>query len=206
MNSTKGNFNQKKSLSYDITGDNMQNQEIHIVEKGQTLYSIAKQYQTTVKQLMELNQLHNTMIHVGQELKIKQSPSPSLKTQDNYQDFIKENLGIGTLKIHTIIGNTYIPIENVEIEVYQNFEGKKEIFFSGKTTENGQIDNIFLPCPPKRKDYQNQAATYQILATHPNFKSIIIENVYLYDGIKSIQKIEMLPIKNTNKKEDNNGK
>lgn len=43
----------------------------HIVQKGDTLYSISKKYNLTVKQLQELNALHDYTISIGQVLKIK---------------------------------------------------------------------------------------------------------------------------------------
>lgn len=44
---------------------------IHTVEKGETLYRLAKQYNTTVEQLKDLNELDNNTIIVNQELLIR---------------------------------------------------------------------------------------------------------------------------------------
>lgn len=164
----------------------------HTVKKGESLYSIAKQYQTTVKQLMELNGLNNTLIQVGEQLLI----STSLNKEEEsitYQMFQEENRGKGILKIQALIGDTYFPIANVKIEVSKTFQDGKQIFYSGYTEESGFIDSIVLPTPKKRKDYQNGAAIYQIDATHPAYQEKTIEEVFLYDGIKSIQKIELIP-------------
>lgn len=43
---------------------------IYTVEKGDTLYSIAKKYNINVKELMELNNLDSTMISINQQLSI----------------------------------------------------------------------------------------------------------------------------------------
>jgi flagellum-specific peptidoglycan hydrolase FlgJ/uncharacterized protein YlxP (DUF503 family) len=45
--------------------------KLHIVEKGETLYSISKKYNVTVSELQELNALSDTGISIGQELQIK---------------------------------------------------------------------------------------------------------------------------------------
>jgi hypothetical protein len=42
-----------------------------IIQKGDTLYSLAKRHGTTVQQLQELNQLEGTLLKIGQKLKIK---------------------------------------------------------------------------------------------------------------------------------------
>jgi membrane-bound lytic murein transglycosylase D len=43
----------------------------HRVARGETLFSIAKRYGTTVAQIKELNRLRNNVIHVGQRLTIE---------------------------------------------------------------------------------------------------------------------------------------
>ncbi len=43
---------------------------LYRVHKGDTLYKIAKRYETTVERIMRINHLRSTTIHVGQTLKI----------------------------------------------------------------------------------------------------------------------------------------
>jgi len=43
----------------------------HVVEKGETLYSISRQYFVSVAEIMEMNAMETTTIAVGQELKVK---------------------------------------------------------------------------------------------------------------------------------------
>ena len=47
------------------------NTDYYIVQKGDSLYSIAKQFNTTVNNLKELNNLNNNLINIGQNLKVK---------------------------------------------------------------------------------------------------------------------------------------
>ena len=44
----------------------------HTVKKGESLYSIAKNYNTTVEQIMKLNNLTSTNLSIGQVLKIRE--------------------------------------------------------------------------------------------------------------------------------------
>ena len=44
----------------------------YVVKKGDSLYSIAKQYNTDVATLIKLNNLHNNFLHEGQILKVKE--------------------------------------------------------------------------------------------------------------------------------------
>lgn len=46
-------------------------ENVHIVSKGETLYRIAKIYETTVEKLIQLNQLSSNTIEIGQEIKYR---------------------------------------------------------------------------------------------------------------------------------------
>lgn len=48
---------------------------IHVVQQGDTLYSLSRRYLTTVSELMKLNNLNNTGLAVGQQLRIKAQES-----------------------------------------------------------------------------------------------------------------------------------
>lgn len=47
------------------------NGSTHYVQKGDTLYSIAKRYNTTVEMLQRFNNLRGTEISIGQELTVE---------------------------------------------------------------------------------------------------------------------------------------
>ena len=46
----------------------MNNIDLYIVEKGDTLYNIAKKYNITYKELMNINNLTSTLINIGKQL------------------------------------------------------------------------------------------------------------------------------------------
>ncbi len=46
----------------------MNNIDIYIVTKGDTLYNIAKKYQTTWQELMRVNNMTSTLLHIGKQL------------------------------------------------------------------------------------------------------------------------------------------
>jgi len=45
--------------------------KVHIVEKGDTLYSISRKYYVSVPELMKMNRLNGTTLSIGQELTVK---------------------------------------------------------------------------------------------------------------------------------------
>lgn len=53
----------------DITDDEVDN-NIYVVQRGDSLYSISKKYKTTVQELIDLNNLENNTLSIGQKLKV----------------------------------------------------------------------------------------------------------------------------------------
>ncbi len=62
------NFSQ--TTDYDSTLE-IENSNFHVVKKGNTLYSLARDYNLTLEELKSLNNLHSNQIEIGQKLRIK---------------------------------------------------------------------------------------------------------------------------------------
>lgn len=81
INSLSSDFlslNQQLKLPISISTDsNNQNYQLYTVKSGDTLYSIASNYGMTVDQLVELNNLSNTTLEIGQLLKVFIMPEDS---------------------------------------------------------------------------------------------------------------------------------
>ena len=61
------------------SGTNPSNMFIYTVKKGDSLYNIAKKYNTTVKDIIALNGLKNTNLSIGQQLRIPEEYSESMQ-------------------------------------------------------------------------------------------------------------------------------
>jgi LysM repeat protein len=60
-----------KSEQESIVVKNISADKVHVVQKGDTLYSISKLYGITIDRLTELNQLNGVEISIGQVLKLE---------------------------------------------------------------------------------------------------------------------------------------
>ncbi len=80
---------------------------------------------------------------------IKSSNTELLKNNKDYQLFISQNPGTGTLKIRASSANEALPISNVKIIVSKKIGNDTIIFFEGQTDNSGMINNIKLPTPRK---------------------------------------------------------
>lgn len=57
----------------------MNNIDIYIVTKGDTLYNIAKKYQTTWQELMRMNNMTSTLLRIGKQLIVPGNNNKPLK-------------------------------------------------------------------------------------------------------------------------------
>lgn len=82
LNSLYGNLNSCVLDNGDTGVDNNGNTEVYIVKSGDTLYAIARRFNTTVDEIKRLNNLTSDTLQIGQQLII-----PTTKT-DNYFEYI----------------------------------------------------------------------------------------------------------------------
>ena len=71
-----------------ISGNNPSNMFIYTVKKGDSLYSIAVRYNTTVKAIQELNYLKNINLQIGQQLRIPEVYNESEISLPNYINYV----------------------------------------------------------------------------------------------------------------------
>ena len=60
----------KKSVS-EKSKNTIKQKQIHTVQKGDTLYSVSRKYDIPIDKLVEINQINDKTIYIGQKLKIK---------------------------------------------------------------------------------------------------------------------------------------
>ncbi len=111
-----------------------------------------------------------------------------------YQEFMKNNEGVGMLSIRAYGASEAVPIEGMNIEVSTMIdEDTKIIFFNGTTDSSGMIERLRLPAPILGSDnlIAPKWTVYNIKANYDgeeeNFK------VNLYDGICVQQIINIVP-------------
>ena len=110
------------------------------------------------------------------------------------EEFLRENSATGMLKIQAYRAREAYPVPNVRVEISHDFDSGERVFFSGVTDENGIIDNIELPAPPRENslefDSPDKVAVYKLRAALPGYEELV-RAVEIFDGIKTIQPLAM---------------
>lgn len=112
-----------------------------------------------------------------------------------YQNFRKNYMGIGGLKIRAYGANEAIPISGLRVVVSTVYENNKFIFFDGYTDSSGMINKIELPTPIGSLNdlVIPDSITYSIDAIYEPDNSEKIFNINLYDGVCVLQNIGIIP-------------
>ncbi len=70
-----------------------------------------------------------------------------LKSDAAYQEFLRENPGVGYLKVRASAANEAVPISGIQIKVSKLIGTNNVVFFRGETDYSGMINDIVLPAP-----------------------------------------------------------
>lgn len=129
---------------------------------------------------------------------------PVMATPVNtYADFLAKNSAKGQMKVQVSIAGT-IPLPNANVTVsVQLPDGERELY-NGYTDIDGIIDPIVLPAPPVSLSYDENGtvvpySVYTVRVTHPDFSPAEFRNAPVFDSIKSIQPVTLVPITENDK-------
>lgn len=117
---------------------------------------------------------------------------------EKHADYLKNNPGSGLLRIQVYTANQAFPLEDVEVKVYKEIDGKRVVFFNGVTDSSGIIDNINLPTKEVKKEVESasdiMSTDYIIEAKYP--KNGVAQDyiVSIYDDLKVIQPIKFASV------------
>lgn len=126
-------------------------------------------------------------------------PVPAPRKYKNYEDFLSRNPSSGFLKVQVSAADESFPISNALVEVVAKLEDGDRTMFTGYTDIDGIVDNIRLPAPNSSFSLEENNTTepyavYNITVSHPNFASSQYDNAPVFDSIKSVQPVELVPL------------
>lgn len=126
----------------------------------------------------------------------KTMPEPA----NNMQEFLQNNPGKGSLRVQTFASDKVFPVANATVKVTLPLQSGEEVVFEGLTDANGIVDNIPLSAPLKdlsqdpNSDGKVPFATYNVTVEHPRFATAKYLDIPIFDSVKSIQPVELIPL------------
>lgn len=129
------------------------------------------------------------------------TPKPSGETpfKPEYQEYIDENKGRGSLKIQASVAKDAFPIKDVFVDVSMIYKGKRYSLYNDSTDSSGIVNEIVLPSKLSAESQSPQTAPdsdtqYLISAYHPGFEAVVDCPVNIYDRVETILPISLNPL------------
>lgn len=105
---------------------------------------------------------------------------------------------VGYLIVSVSTARGAIPLENAAVTVYYEDKENSSVFSSMTTDRSGKTEKISLPAPSRElsetpgntKPY----ATYTVAVEKEGYYSVTNVGVPIFDGITSVQPVEMVPL------------
>ena len=120
---------------------------------------------------------------------------PIFRESQLYQNFIRENPGLGYLRIRAYAASQALPISGLRIIVSKIVDNNKIVFFDGVTNTSGIIEKINLPTPRLNNDNQVVPGTtaYDIEAIYKPDNIDRMYHVNMYENVYAVQNISVVP-------------
>lgn len=116
----------------------------------------------------------------------------------DYASFVRDHPAKGALRVQVSAANGAFPVSDASVEVSLILEDESVVLYNNVTDESGIVDNMPLPALPS--DYSQTSITagqsgteYNVSIFHPAFRDQEDVSVTIFDSIKTILPIDLLP-------------
>lgn len=121
------------------------------------------------------------------------------KSCTDLYNFLAQNTATGLLSVETYAADRVFGVGSARVMVFIPLESGNVTIYDGLTDNSGNTPQITLPAPPKdislhpEKSANGQTyAGYTILVEHPDYVRAVFFNVPIFEGIESIQPVQMI--------------
>ena len=113
---------------------------------------------------------------------------------------MNDQSGTGFLQVKVVSGNGAFGIEDAQVLIFGVDEEGQDtgIIYSLRTDQSGLAPKVALPAPPKANSLTPgedgaPSASYHVKVSKDNYNSVEITDVPVFDGITSLQRVNLLP-------------
>lgn len=103
----------------------------------------------------------------------------------------------GSLKVQTLTAQGTFPVEGVQVEILKTLPSGIYTINTQKTDASGLTKPIQLPTLARSQSLtpgvKEPFITYDVRVTHPDFTQVTINDIPIYEGLTTLQPIEMTP-------------
>lgn len=116
-----------------------------------------------------------------------------------YDEFVNEYPGRGSLKVQTSVAQEAFPIRDVFVDVSLLYKGKRYTIYHDVTDASGIVNEIVLPSRLSAATQNPETASlpepqYLVSLYHPGFKEIVDCPVEIFDRVETILPVSLTPV------------
>ena len=123
---------------------------------------------------------------------------PSSAIKEEYEQFQLENPASGTIKTQVFTARGAYPVEQAQVDLYKVFPEGDYLIIRQYTDRSGQVDPVTVPVYQRSLSESPGDSTpyvsYRIAVTHPGFADAVIEQVPVFEGVTSLQSVNLIPM------------
>ena len=123
---------------------------------------------------------------------------PSSAIKEEYEQFQLENPASGTIKTQVFTARGAYPVEQAQVDLYKVFPEGDYLISRQYTDRSGQVDPVTVPVYQRSLSESPGDSTpyvsYRIAVTHPGFADAVIEQVPVFEGVTSLQSVNLIPM------------
>ncbi len=115
----------------------------------------------------------------------------------NDNEFRSRNKGKGIMKVQVYSGREAFPVVSANVLVTKDFDDGIYTYYDLLTDTSGIVEGLSLVTPDSKMAQEDNTfvpySTYTVKVTHPNYITTVYTNVPVFDGITSIQPVNLMP-------------
>ena len=116
-----------------------------------------------------------------------------------YDEFVNEYPGSGSLKVQTSVAQEAFPIRDVFVDVSLLYKGKRYTIYHDVTDDSGIVNEIVLPSRLSAATQNPETASlpepqYLVSLYHPGFEEITDCPVAIFDRVETILPVSLTPV------------
>ncbi|MGN0136371.1 hypothetical protein [Anaerotignum sp.] len=121
---------------------------------------------------------------------------------DPLRDFLTQNPNFGTLLFQVTSGQGAFPVAGATVVITKNLTDGHSLSITTTTDESGKTEEFSLPAPSRSLSQtpggRDVFATYDAVITAPGHVTVIVHDIPIFDGITTIQPVNLAPDLNGN--------
>lgn len=128
-------------------------------------------------------------------------PAPA-QEYTSYRQFVDETPRRGMLQFVVSAARQALPIEGARCVVTKVIGGEQHTFYTLYTDRSGQTEVVSLPALPSSLSQTPEGniqpyILYDAEVSKEGFNTVVIKNLPIFEGIKSVQRVNLIPFTST---------